>query len=93
MEPYYYQQMNKQRQVVYHAILQGITALADEFQIPAIEGVETGSMMYFSSCGWIIRRYSGQQVSNTNFSRVHRIIFLSRNIFLRRIRSGSIRRR
>ena len=34
MEPYYYQQMNKQRQVVYHAILQGITALADEFQIP-----------------------------------------------------------
>ena len=40
MEPYYYQQMNKQRQVVYHAILQGITALADEFQIPAIEGAE-----------------------------------------------------
>ena len=38
MEPYYYQQMNKQRQAVYHAILQGITALADEFQIPAIEG-------------------------------------------------------
>ena len=33
MEPYYYQQMNKQRQAVYHAILQGITALADEFQI------------------------------------------------------------
>lgn len=40
MEPYYYQQMNKQRQAVYHAILQGITALADEFQIPAIEGPE-----------------------------------------------------
>ena len=40
MEPYYYQQMNKQRQVVYHAILQGITALADEFQIPAIDGSE-----------------------------------------------------
>ena len=40
MEPYYYQQMNKQRQAVYHAILQGITALADEFQIPAIEGAE-----------------------------------------------------
>ena len=40
MGPYYYQQMNKQRQVVYHAILQGITALADEFQIPAIEGAE-----------------------------------------------------
>ena len=40
MEPYYYQQMNKQKQAVYHAILQGITALADEFQIPAIEGPE-----------------------------------------------------
>lgn len=40
MEPYYYQQMNKQRQAVYHAILQGITVLADEFQIPAIEGSE-----------------------------------------------------
>ena len=40
MEPYYYQQMNKQRQAVYHAILQGITALADEFQIPAIDGSE-----------------------------------------------------
>lgn len=40
MEPYYYQQMNKQRQVAYHAILQGITALADEFQIPAIDGSE-----------------------------------------------------
>lgn len=91
MEPYYYQQMNKQKQAVYHAILQGITALADEFQIPAIEGSELYDV--FSSCGWIIRRYSGQQVSNTNFSRVHRIIFLSRNIFLRRIRSGSIRRR
>ena len=91
MEPYYYQQMNKQKQAVYHAILQGITALADEFQIPAIEGAELYDV--FSSCGWIIRRYSGQQVSNTNFSRVHRIIFLSRNIFLRRIRSGSIRRR
>ena len=38
MEPYYYQQMNKQRQAVYHAILQGITALADEFQIPALDG-------------------------------------------------------
>lgn len=40
MEPYYYQQMNKQRQAVYHAILQRITALADEFQIPAIDGSE-----------------------------------------------------
>ena len=40
MEPYYYQKMNKQKQAVYHAILQGITALSDEFQIPALDGPE-----------------------------------------------------
>ena len=40
MEPYYYQKMNKQKQAVYHAILQEITALSDEFQIPALDGPE-----------------------------------------------------
>ena len=40
MEPYYYQKMNKQKQAVYHAILQGITALSDEFQISALDGPE-----------------------------------------------------
>lgn len=35
MEQYYYNHMNKQKQAAYHAMLQGIRGLADEFQIPA----------------------------------------------------------
>lgn len=89
MEPYYYQQMNKQKQAVYHAILQGITALADEFQIPAIEGSELYDV--FFSCGWIIRRFFGLQDSSTNISKIHRIIFLYRSIFLRRTKSVNIK--
>ena len=38
MEQYYYNHMDKQKQTVYHGILQGITSLADEFQIPALDG-------------------------------------------------------
>lgn len=38
MEQYYYNHMDKQKQAVYHGILQGITSLADEFQIPALDG-------------------------------------------------------
>ena len=91
MEPYYYQQMNKQRQVVYHAILQGITALADEFQIPAIEGAELYDVFFqlrldhpeiFWATSFKYKFFKG----SPNY-------ILSRNIFLRRIRSGSIRRR
>ena len=83
MEPYYYQQMNKQRQVVYHAILQGITALADEFQIPAIDGSELYDVFFQ------LRLDHPEIFWATSF----KYKFLSRNIFLRRIRSGSIRRR
>ena len=36
MEQYYYNHMDKQKQAAYHGILQGITSLADEFQIPAL---------------------------------------------------------
>ena len=36
MEQYYYNHMDKQKQAAYHSILQGITSLADEFQIPAL---------------------------------------------------------
>ena len=38
MEQYYYNHMNKQEQAAYHGILQGISGLADEFQIPALDG-------------------------------------------------------
>ena len=37
MEAYYYNHMDKQKQAAYHAMLQGIRNLADEFQIPALE--------------------------------------------------------
>ena len=38
MEQYYYDHMDKQKQAAYHGILQGITGLADEFLIPALDG-------------------------------------------------------
>ena len=38
MEQYYYNHMNKQEQAAYHGILQGLSGLADEFQIPALDG-------------------------------------------------------
>ena len=37
MEQYYYNHMDKQKQAAYHGILQGITSLVDEFQIPALD--------------------------------------------------------
>ena len=91
MEPYYYQQMNKQRQVVYHAILQGITALADEFQIPAIEGAELYDVFFqlrldHPEIFWATSfKY--------NFQGFPELYFYPGIYFLRRIRSGSIRRR
>ena len=36
MEPYYYQKMNKPQQAAYHAMQQGVLALADEIQLPRI---------------------------------------------------------
>lgn len=57
MEPYYYQKMNKPQQAAYHAMQQGVLALADEIQLPRIPAEEC--MTYFSDCGWIIRRSSG----------------------------------
>ena len=40
MEPFYNTKMTKQQQAAYHVIMQGANALADEFQIPALEGEE-----------------------------------------------------
>ena len=56
MEAYYYQKMNKPQQAAYHAMQQGVLALADEIQLPRIPAEE---LTYFSDCGWIIRRSSG----------------------------------
>ena len=38
MEQYYYNHMNKAQQAAYLSILSGVKNLADEFQIPALEG-------------------------------------------------------
>mgnify|MGYP001035008240 CR=1 FL=1 len=40
MEPYYYQKMNKPQQATYHAMQQGVLALADEIQLPRIPAEE-----------------------------------------------------
>lgn len=47
MEQYYYNHMDKQKQAAYHAMLQGIRGLADEFQIP--DWMQMLYMMYFFS--------------------------------------------
>lgn len=47
MEQYYYNHMDKQKQAAYHAMLQGIRNLTDEFQIPALERIPC-TMFFFS---------------------------------------------
>ena len=80
MEQYYYNHMNKQEQAAYHGILQGLSGLADEFQIPALDG-ETLYNVFFQlrldhpEIFW-------QRDINTDITKNHRILFLFRNICL-----------
>lgn len=46
MEPYYYNQMNKQQQNTYHAIKTGLTALAPSFPIPCSDGRELSELFF-----------------------------------------------
>ena len=46
MEQYYYNHMNKAQQATYHSILSGVKNLADEFQIPALEGEELYNVFF-----------------------------------------------
>lgn len=46
MEPYYYNQMNKQQQSTYHAIKTGLTALAPSFPIPCSDGRELSELFF-----------------------------------------------
>ena len=46
MEQYYYNHMDKQKQAAYHGILQGITSLVDEFQIPALDGEDLYNVFF-----------------------------------------------
>lgn len=40
MEEFYYQKMDRQKQAVYHGMLQGIRQLADQIQLPRVDGKE-----------------------------------------------------
>lgn len=57
MEEFYYQKMDRQKQAVYHGMLQGVLQLADQIQLPRVDGKELYDI--FSRCGWITRKYSG----------------------------------
>ena len=46
MEQYYYNHMDKQKQAVYHKILQGIMGLDDEFQVPLLEGEDLYNVFF-----------------------------------------------
>ena len=46
MEPYYYSKLTKQQQTVCHAMLQGITELADSFLVPKTEGKELADLFF-----------------------------------------------
>lgn len=71
MEPYYYSKLTKQQQTVCHAMLQGITELADSFLVPKTEGKELADL--FFACVWIIRRFSGPAAFIINIIRIPRI--------------------
>ena len=81
MEQYYYNHMDKQKQAAYHGILQGITSLADEFQIPALDGEDLYNVFFqlrldHPEIFW------ADGISNTVIIKIHRTLFLSRNICL-----------
>ena len=40
MEEFYYQKMDRQKQAVYHGMLQGVRQLADQIQLPRVDGKE-----------------------------------------------------
>lgn len=46
MEPYYYSQMNKQQQRIYHVIKSGLESLTQSFDVPRIDGTELSDIFY-----------------------------------------------
>lgn len=46
MEPYYYSQMNKIQQNVYHGMKTGLMALAPSFPVPKLDGRELGDIFF-----------------------------------------------
>ncbi len=55
---FYYHKMVRHKQAVYHGMLQGVRQLADQIQLPRVDGKKS-CMTFFSRCGWIIRKSSG----------------------------------
>ena len=90
MEAYYFQQLNKEQQHIYHAILKGVQNLENEFLVPACDR-ETLYDLFFG-CVWIIRRFSGRLDFGINTIRIRRILSLFRSICLRKRRLSNIRK-
>ena len=90
MEPYYYQKMNKPQQAAYHAMQQGVLALADEIQLPRIPAEELYDVFFRLRLDrpeifWVVSyRYRYYQDSPISSS--------CRSICLRKIRSENIRK-
>lgn len=57
MEEFYYQKMDRQKQAVYHGMLQGVRQLADQIQLPRVDGKELYDI--FFQMRRITRKYSG----------------------------------
>ena len=84
MEPYYYTKMSKSKQVVYHAIYQGLMALSDSFQVPKLEGRELSDVFFqlrldHPEIFW-------QKAFITGITRTQRILLFCRSIFLKKER-------
>lgn len=90
MEPYYYQKMNKPQQAAYHAMQQGVLALADEIQLPRIPAEELYDVFFrlrldHPEIFWVVSyRYRYYQDSPN-------IIFVPEYLF-EKIRSENIRK-
>ena len=46
MEEFYYQKMDRQKQAVYHGMLQGVRQLADQIQLPRVDGNILGGRVF-----------------------------------------------
>ena len=57
MEEFYYQKMDRQKQAVYHGMLQGVRQLADQIQLPRVDGKELYDIFFQMR---LDRKYSGR---------------------------------
>ena len=62
MEAYYFQQLNKEQQHIYHAILKGVQNLENEFLVPACDR-ETLYNLFFSDASGSSGDFLGDGIS------------------------------